>query len=174
MPLMKPWPSLALLVPWSNLQSPTTSPLTHFTSAGYNCVFAVTWLFSTAQQDQTRNYHDEKAEIVGDFIGDVMAYMGQQGQKAVDIGDSMGPTDCWVGRVGLYQSLEQVRNEILFLDSQGGLFTLVSLHTSKCLQTCLGFQHVSQLAQRMQHFRPVALRMCLATTYLGSTQETPP
>ena len=132
----------------------------------------MTWLFST---DQTRNYHDEeKAEIVGDLIGGVMAYIGQQGQKAVVIGHSMGATDCWVGRVGLYQSLEQVRNEFLFLDSQGGLFTLVSLRTSKCLQTCLGFQHVSQLAQRMQHFRPVALRMCLATTYLGSTQETPP
>ena len=135
----------------------------------------MTWLFSAAQQDQVRNYDDEgKAEIVGDFIGDVMAYMGQQGQKAVDIGHSMGATDCWVGCVGLYQSLEQVRDEFLFLDSQGGLFTLVPLHTSKCLQACLGFQHVSQLAQRIQHFRLVALRMCLATTYLGSTQETPP
>ena len=82
----------------------------------------MTWLFSTAQQDQARNYHDEeKAEIVSDFIGDVMAYMRQQSQKVVVIGHNMGATDCWVGRVGLYQSLEQVRNEFLFLDSQGGL-----------------------------------------------------
>ena len=31
----------------------------------------------------------------------------------------MSATDCWVGCVGLYQSLEQVENEFLFLDSQG-------------------------------------------------------
>lgn len=78
---------------WSNpsSQSPGSNPLTHFSSAGYECVFALTWLSSLEQSLVSGNYHREsKAKMVGDFVRDVSAYMTVG--KVVIIGHSMGVT----------------------------------------------------------------------------------
>ncbi|GLB45217.1 hypothetical protein LshimejAT787_2001220 [Lyophyllum shimeji] len=84
---------------WSHPSSvsSSTSPISHFRNAGYPCLFGVTWLSPSEQGTTNLNYHQEsKAQIAGDFVRDVSAYMG--GAKVVVIGHSMGVT---VGLHGL-------------------------------------------------------------------------
>ncbi|KAF8060999.1 hypothetical protein FPV67DRAFT_1673825 [Lyophyllum atratum] len=71
--------------------SPSTSPMSRFTNAGYPCLFGLSWLSSSEQGSTNLNYHKEaKAQMAGDFIRDVSSYMG--GGKVVVIGHSMGVT----------------------------------------------------------------------------------